>query len=188
MEKKYIVTYNSIDEKTREFIWNASKVDVPTEDAVGFGKLIQYCDSGVWPETGIDDGHCIINWGFTPSTSMANIKPMSYRMRKVKGLVHREILKPIALEIARECEVNRELFLLILKSAYRFAGGIDSERVNLELAYGNEKAALEKAFSYRNTISLMEMKMEIAPGSAIEIMAMLVEEYECNNILSIKPY
>ena len=135
-----------------------------------------------------EDGRCVVEWGFTPCKEPERFKEMAYLIPKVEGLFRREILKPIAMVIAEECATNRELYLVIMKSAFQFAGGKDSKRVQLELSFGDEKAALEKAFCYRNAVSFMEIEAMVCPECAAEIIALLVEEFASVKVVNIKPY
>lgn len=189
MGEKYVVTYSCVDNQAREYIWDASQANISEEEADAFSKVIQYCNTDVWPEPKIEDGRCSIEWGFSPCDAPEHFDARICSMPKIQGVFYREVLKPIAHVIAKECFYSRVLYLSIMKEAYRIAGTKDYERVKLELAYDKEKEAIKNAFCYRDAINFMEHEMDYAPDFvAEENIAMIVEAFEYINILEVRPY
>lgn len=195
MEKKFVFSYNTLDNKVREFVWDASQAVVDPEDQFMFERLVEFCETKETCFMGNEKYS--VEWGFRPcertETHPYLFEEASYKYKKFEGLYHIHIIKPIVLTIAHECMTNRELYLEVLKDAYRFAAGKDREAVNLDLAYGYKDAAIEKAFRYRDAVNDIEnvidedREMGETNGTPL-LIAMLIEEFGLFKVLDFKPY
>ena len=194
MEKRYVITYTSIDNKAREFIWDLKS----NYRYAGFehivNNIIQYVETTKWPEEPKQVKKWKIYYGLN---NIADFLGRNSRTRELPNetqhVFFTSILLNITNSLGRECVKDKDFGKAIIKeAAMRAKEGDLAEVAKLTAISGNEKLAQDFLHARRDALTRAKARIRYQQnryqvGNADTEFSSIVEEYNLFTILAIKP-
>jgi hypothetical protein len=191
MEKKYIITYTTIDRKTRKYIWKSSRCGNQVAE-----NIITFIKTGNWPEEPFDEKIRNMAWGIAPYQIYGTRQHGNPRQfpNETQWFFYRCIIQcGIAGDIAIECAKNKDLAKAVLKVADEIATEKDAAEVARLIACGREKDAEYAAHNCQNALIRAKNRIRYHQNKKgayldeYDDFRGVIEEYELFHILDIKP-
>ena len=190
MEKNYIITYTTIDNKIREYVLKTSRCGNQVAE-----KIITFIHTGNWPDEPFDEQVRNTTWGIAPYQIYGTRQHGNPRQfpNDIQWFFYRCIIQyGIAGNLAIECAENKDLATAMLKVAAEKAIEKDAAEVAKLAARGRKKDAERIAHNYQQALIRAKNRIRYHQKKGAYLdeyddFRGVIEEFSLFDILEIKP-
>lgn len=188
--RDYIVTYTTLDNKTR-----SKKKRLVSDDEKVIDKIIEFLETKKWPEEPYDYTVRNMEWGLAPYQTMGVRRYGNQRQfpNESQYRYYLMVLKlGVIMDIASECCQNNDLGNALLREATTRAVKKDEERVANLLASGYKKEKINPR-EYQDALNRAKNRIRYhqktwSPGGYGDVseFCRVIEEFELFTVREIK--